>query len=103
MEVPLDVVIPLDSVIFLPVEDGQVAELELRVAVRDDEGRSAEIPVVPLVIRTDVPPEAGAISRYETSLRLRRRPHRAVVAVYDRASGRILSSTTEISTETLTK
>jgi VWFA-related protein len=100
MQVPLTVVIPLDEVIFLPVEGGQVAELELRVAVRDDEGRSAEIPVVPLVIQTDSPPEKGAISRFETSLKLRRRHHRAVVAIYDQASGRILSATTEISPET---
>ena len=100
MQVPLTVVIPLDEVIFLPSENGQVAELELRVAVRDDKGRGAEIPVVPLVIQTDSPPEKGAISRFETILKLRRHPHRAVVAIYDRASGRILSATTEISPET---
>ncbi|MGB6639241.1 MAG: VWA domain-containing protein [Thermoanaerobaculia bacterium] len=100
MQVPLTVVIPLDEVIFLPVENGQVAELELRVAVRDDQGRGAEIPVVPLVIQADSPPKKGAVSRFETSLKLRRYPHRAVVAIYDRASGRILSATTEISPET---
>ncbi|MGB3562245.1 MAG: VWA domain-containing protein [Thermoanaerobaculia bacterium] len=100
MQVPLTVVIPLDEVIFLPAENGQVAELELRVAVRDDQGRGAEIPVVPLVIQADSPPKKGAVSRFETSLKLRRYPHRAVVAIYDRASGRILSATTEISPET---
>jgi VWFA-related protein len=100
MQVPLTVVIPLDGVVFLPAEDGQVAELELRVAVRDDKGRGAQIPVVPLLIQADSQPAVGAISRYETSLKLRRQPHRAVVAIYDRASGRILSATTEISSET---
>ena len=101
MQVPLTVVIPLDEVVFLPAEEGRVAELELRVAVRDDKGRSAEIPVVPLLIQADSPPDKGAISRFETSLKLRKQPHRAVVAIYDRASGRILSATTEISPETV--
>jgi VWFA-related protein len=103
MQVPLTVVIPLDEIVFLPAKDGQVAELELRVAVRDENGRGAEIPVVPLVIQADSPPDKGAISRYETSLKLRQQPHRAVVAIYDRASGRILSATTEILPETAPK
>lgn len=96
MKVPLAVVVPLDRVVFVPAEGGQIAELELRVAVRDDKGRGADIPVIPLVIRSESPPEEGAVFRFETSLRLRRQPHRAVIAIYDSASGRILSVTTEI-------
>ena len=38
----------------------------------------------------------GTVLRYETSLKLRRKPHDLVVAVYDLASGAILSSALEV-------
>ncbi len=96
MEVPLSVLIPLDRVTFLPAGETWATQLELRVAVRDEEGRRAEVPVVPLVLTSATSPVAGQLGRYETKLLLRREKHQAVVAVYDAASGRILSSSLTI-------
>jgi hypothetical protein len=97
MNVPLVVEIPLDKVVFLPIEDGFGASLELRVAVIDSSGARAEIPVVPLLITGPKEPEPGAVYTYETLLKMRRDEHRAVVAVYDQASGSMLSGTAEVS------
>ncbi len=96
MEVPISVLIPLERVTFLPAGETWASQLELRVAVRDDEGRRAEVPVVPIVLVSETSPSAGQVGRYETKLLLRREQHHAVVAVYDAASGRILSSSLTI-------
>jgi VWFA-related protein len=91
MEVPLRVEIPLVHVTFLPVGEGYASQLELRIAVQDAKGRRAEIPVVPFTLRAQQPPTGGTTT-FETGVLLRREPHDAVVAVYDTASGRILSA-----------
>jgi VWFA-related protein len=97
MEQPLSVYFPLESVTFLPGEGRQqVAQLELRVAVKDDMGRRADIPVIPMIIRVDSEPTAGMVGRFDTTLKLRKKPHDAVFAVYDPVSGRILSTSAEI-------
>ena len=96
MEVPLSVLVPLDQVTFLPIGGRQVTQLELRIAVKDEEGRRADIPVIPVVLQFDRVPAEGQFGRYETRLRLRRELHQAVVAIYDPVSGRILSATTQI-------
>jgi hypothetical protein len=92
MEVPLKITFSLDEVTFLPVGDEQVAQLELRVAVLDDKGQQAPVPVIPMALRLSEAPAAGARGSYETRLRLRRLPHEAVVALHDAASGRILTA-----------
>ena len=98
MSVPLRVDIPLDKVVFLPTGEGQQqARLELRVAVVDSSGAQAEIPVIPLFIDGPGTPDPGTIFSYDVSLKMRRERHRAVVAVYDQASGSMLSGTAEIS------
>ena len=89
---------PLTEVTFLP--DGQgglVTNLELRVAIRDEEGRRAEVPMVPMVVTVEEDPQPGLYGRFETRLKLRRQTHSAAVGVYDPASGRIFSATIEIS------
>jgi len=97
MEQPFSVYFPLQSVTFLPDEGkGLVARLDLRVAVRDDEGRRAEIPVIPIVIRVEEEPGPEEVGKFDTSLKMRRQPHDAVFAVYDSVSGRILSTNAEI-------
>lgn len=96
MEVDLSVLIPLDSVTVLPVGEEWGADLELRVAVQDEGGQRAGIPIIPLGLRLPKSPTAGAVGRYETKLVLRRQVHEAVVAVYDAASGRILSTSVRI-------
>lgn len=92
MEVPLEVRIPLQELTFLPAAGGYAAQVELRVAVVDERGSRAQIPIIPMLLTLEQPPVAGQVGRYETSLRLRRLRHDAVVAVYDPASGRILSA-----------
>ncbi len=62
----------------------------------DDNGGRSAIPVIPVTFQSAAAPEAGTYGRYETTLKMRREPHRAVIAVYDIASGRILSAGLEI-------
>ena len=97
MEVPLEVSIPLDQVTFLPVDDRWASELELRIAIVDESGQQAEMPVIPLQLTAPEEPRAGSRGTWGTTLQLRKKGHRAVVAVYDPASGRILSAGLEIS------
>lgn len=96
MKVPLRISIPLDAVTFLASGDRFATRLELRVAVQDSEGQQAPIPIVPLDLTAAEMPVAGDIGNYETTLRLRRKPHQAVVAIHDPASGRIFSTGFEI-------
>lgn len=92
MEVPIKVTFPLDEVTFLPVGDEQVAKLELRVAVLDERGQQAPVPVIPMALRLTEIPDPGTRGSYQTKLLLRRLPHEAVVALHDTASGRILTT-----------
>jgi hypothetical protein len=92
VEVPFEVLVPLDRLTFLPGGSGLQAATELRLAVVDDEGARSDIPIIPITFDAATPPEAGDYGRYETKIKMRRRPHRVVVAIYDVASGRILSA-----------
>lgn len=98
MQVPLTVRIPLDEVVFLPSgEDGLQARLEVRIAAIDGQGAQAEIPVVPLFVEAEEPPEPGDLFTYQVDLKMRRESHRVVVSVYDQASGKMLAGTAEVS------
>lgn len=96
MDAPLTLAIPVDAITLLAVGDRYVSELELRIAVLDEDGNQAEIPVI--VVRLDgrEPPKPGGYIRYDTSLKLRKRNHEVVLALYDPASGRLLSNRVEI-------
>ncbi len=96
MEVPLTVQVPVDQVTFVPVGDLQVTRLELLVAVQDEEGGRADIPMIPLALQASRPAGSGETVPYEVRLRLRRLSHQLVVALYDPTSGRIFSTTAEI-------
>ncbi|HVF60773.1 MAG TPA: VWA domain-containing protein [Thermoanaerobaculia bacterium] len=99
IEVPVTVAIPVDSITIIPVGgEGKkwVAELELRVAAVDEDGRRAPVPVVPLTVSIPEKPEAGKYIPYTTTLRLRRAKQRLIVAVFDRASGVLLTAETQI-------
>ena len=96
IDVPVLVRIPLDQLTFLPAAEGLQADTELRVAVVDEKGGRSDIPVVPLVFRLAEPPQAGVFGRYEVVLKMRRMGHRAVVAIHDLASGRILSAAVDL-------
>ena len=94
--VPLTVMIPVHLLTFLPHAEGFVAATELRVAVLDEVGQTADVPVIELPLVLDAPPEEGQVQRYETSLKLRRQKHAIVVSLYDVASGLILSTRVEV-------
>ncbi len=91
--VPVRLGIPLDALTFIPQrEDLWVAELELRVAVLDEQGNSSDVPVIPLALQAPGPPVAGLVKPYEAQVKMRRKKHDLVVSLYDRASGKILSN-----------
>lgn len=92
VNVPLKIHVPLRALTFLPHREGYTAEAELRVAVLDQAGNTAEIPVIPLSITLDALPEEGKLGSYETHLRIRKQPHDLVVSLYDNASGTILAT-----------
>lgn len=98
VQVPLSVGIPLDEVTLLPTGEGdrRAAELELRIAVIDENGDRAEVPVIPFTLEGEGEPSEGAVFPYETRLEVRRDPHQIVVAVYDAASGTMISGSAEI-------
>lgn len=97
VEIPVIVHIPVDAISLLPVSDEEwVARLELRIAAVDESGARSEVPLIPVELRGSVVPRAGESVAYETTLRMRRRPHDLVVAVYDQASGSLLSASAEL-------
>ncbi len=95
--VPLFVEIPLEALTLLPGADGYTAQLELRIAVTDDRGHRADIPVIPFEVQRDQKPASGETAAYQTSLRLRRRPHQMLISIYDRTSGEMLSKVVDLS------
>ena len=90
--VPLKVLIPTDGLTFLPVAGGFLADTELRIAVLDEDGNTSEIPVIPLGIKTQEMPEEGLVTVYETQMKVRKKKHDLVVSLYDKPSGKILST-----------
>ena len=83
---------------FLPTAEGDVARLELRIAVIDEDGSKADTPVIPLAFRRRAGSEGDAtgLVPYQTTLKLRRKSQTLVVAIYDLPSGVILSSVIEV-------
>lgn len=96
IRVPLVVEVPLDKITMWPEGDGFAAALELRVAARDEDGETAAISVVDLAIRRPQAPAAGEVEVREVELELRSRPHRLIVALYEPASGLLLSERLEL-------
>lgn len=96
MKVPVAIDIPASELTFVPAGGRYATEVEMRFAVMDAGGGRAPIPVIPLQLEGDGPPAAGVVTRYETTLKLRRSQHRLVVALFDKASGRILSGSAVI-------
>lgn len=89
--VPVRLEIPLDRVTLLSVAGGYAANLELRVAATDDDGGISEIPTVPVELHGDGTPAEGAMAVFETQLKLRSKPHRLLLSLYDPTSGSLLA------------
>ncbi len=94
--VPLRLELPLDQVTLLPTADGFVAQLELRVAVTDDQGNRADIPVLPVLLRSD-PDGEEVFGIFETSLKLRRRPHKMLLSLHEPVTGNLMTRRVSLS------
>jgi len=101
MLVPLVVAIPTDGITLLQVGPAKwAARLELRLAVRDEDGsETGDIPSIPIEFSVSERPPAGTFVRWDTNLKMRRKAHDVVVALYDRNSGAILSTSLEVTPE----
>lgn len=96
IRVPLSIEIPLDRVTVLPVGQGFQVALELRVAARDSAGSTADVSVLPLTLNAQQSPVAGQLGRFDTTIELRRADHDLVVAIFDPASGTLLTSPAKV-------
>lgn len=98
VQVPIRLSIPTAGITFVPVGDKQVAELELRVAALDVEGRTSDIPVIPVRIEaaSTASARAGATLPYEARVELRKAKQSLVISLYDVASGEMFSTTLEV-------
>ncbi|MCY3971392.1 MAG: VWA domain-containing protein [Acidobacteria bacterium] len=90
--VPMTVEIPLDDLELLPMDGRWMNEVELRVTTLSERGRLSPLPVRKIPVLRPEAPAPGETFIYETDLRLRRRSHRYVAAVYDPLTGTILST-----------
>lgn len=95
VQVPLELAIPVDALALIPHDGRWVADLELRVLARDSDGRTADIPVIPLRLTLPEEPPRGAFVRYQTQLELRRQEHTLIVAIHDPAAGTLLAARAE--------
>ena len=95
-KLPITVFIPLDHITMVPNGEQNVADLELRVAALDENGRRSQVSVLPIKIAGRGHPAPGQTSRYETTMELRKVKQSLVVALYDKSSGELLSSTLEV-------
>ncbi len=96
MRVPVTVAIPVSGVTFVPLDGKFVSELELRVSALDRDGHRSNIPAVPFKLTLDRQPDAGKFIPYDTTVELRKIDQRMTIAIVDRLSDRILTSSTEV-------
>jgi VWFA-related protein len=96
VHVPIRLQIPTDRITLVPVGQKRVAELELRVAALDEEGRRSEIPVIPVRIEASADARPGGVLPYEATVELRKAKQSVVISLYDVASGDMFSTTREV-------
>lgn len=88
MTVPLTIQIPLDSLTSIPVRGEELIEIEVRFAVVNENGATADVPTLTRVLRGEN--RQGDTYQFDTELVMRRARHQVLVSIYDRASGRTL-------------
>ena len=97
IQVPLEAGFVLDEVTLLPIaERSYGAEVEVRVTAMDQEGNRSETPVELVRIVSSELPRPGEMYWWQTTLLIRNRNHRIVVAVFDPLSGAMFSSSAEL-------
>jgi VWFA-related protein len=87
LELPFSVTIPLNGVTLSPDEEGARVQLELQVAVEDDQGRRSPLAAVPLDLELSEEDVASGEIVYDATVRIRRRPHDLVFTVADVVTG----------------
>ena len=89
--------IPADQLSWRREGEDNVASPELRIVASDDRGKSADLPRQVIELRLPGEIQRGQKALYELSLKLRRRPHRLLVTLYDPSSGRLLAQKISVS------
>ena len=87
-----EVTIPLDDVELLPMNGQWMNELEFRIRLMDKFGDQAAPPAAKLPVLIPNEPRPGDLFVFETDLRLRKRKHRYVAAIYDPLTGGLVSA-----------
>ena len=89
--------IPADQLSWRREAGQNVASPELRIVASDDQGKSVDVPrqVIDLWLPGEI--QRGQKALYELSLKLRRRPHRLLVTLYDPPTGRLLAQKISVS------
>ena len=95
--VPMRLEVPFEEITMLPTAEGHAARLVVRVAVTDDLGNRADMPVIPVLLQQEAPPEPDELVPIEIGLKLRRRPHKLLISVHDQASGNLVSERATLS------
>ncbi|MEM6705849.1 MAG: VWA domain-containing protein [Acidobacteriota bacterium] len=88
MKVPLTLRIPLDALQSVPVSGEEQIEIEVRFAVVNENGATADVPTVTRILRGEN--RKGDVYELDVELTMRRVPHALLAAIHDRASGRTL-------------
>jgi VWFA-related protein len=96
MQVPITLAIPASSFSMVPIAGKFAAELELRVAVVDENGNRADIPVIPLALSAAEAPPQGSFVKYETKIKMRKLGHHMIVAIYDPLLGKITTAEADV-------
>lgn len=94
--ISLEVGINMDDVTLIPNQGRYQNRLEIRISALSNSGERSGTTLDTIFIDGANPPKPGQMFYYETTLTLRKKPHRIVVAVHDPLSGDLLSSTGEI-------
>ncbi|MDX1584496.1 MAG: VWA domain-containing protein [Thermoanaerobaculia bacterium] len=95
VKVPLSLALPVDPLVFMPQGDRLVAELELHLGIRDENGEQPDLEPIPFEVRLRETPPSGTYVPYRTTIVIGDRPHRIVVAVRDRVGGAIVTGAAE--------
>ena len=96
VHVPVRLELPLDQISLLRGSNGYSADLELRVAATDDDGDEAPVALSTVRIQGNEAPTPNGTAAIETTLELRRKPHRLLISVFDPVSGNMLSKRVEL-------
>ena len=83
--------IPADQISWTRQGADNVAQVEMRIAATDERGNAADVPRQIIELRLPGEIRPGQKAAYDASLKLRRRPHRLLVTLYDPPTGRLLA------------